>query len=112
MGVPRTRVERIAGETIGVTADSLTGPYADRPATEFTLQAATGFIARRGTPERGPVGAGGRLGEYAAGTFAAVAAAAAWIGARASGAVRSVWPRIPFNACSGTMTIGLVASKN
>ena len=55
------------------------GPTRRRPATEFTLQAATGLIARRGTPERGPVGAGGRLGEYAAGAFAAVARARGWI---------------------------------
>ena len=66
------------------------GPFAARPATEWTLQAATGFIARRGTPDRGPVGAGGRLGEYAAGAFAAVAALAAWTAARATGAGRHV----------------------
>ena len=67
-----------------------TGPWAGRPATEWTLQAATGFAARRGTPERGPVGAGGRLGEYAAGAFAAVAALAGWAAARASGRGRHV----------------------
>ena len=61
------------------------GPWAARPANEWTLQAATGFMARRGTPARGPVGAGGRIGEYAAGAFAAVLALAAWRLARASG---------------------------
>jgi len=54
-----------------------TGPFADRPATEWTLQAATGFMARRGRPELGHIGAGGRLGEFAAGSFAALAALAA-----------------------------------
>jgi crotonobetainyl-CoA:carnitine CoA-transferase CaiB-like acyl-CoA transferase len=75
---------------VSITPWGLTGPYADRPATEFTLQAATGFIARRGIPERGPVGASGRLGEYAAGAFAAVAATASWIATRATGAGRHV----------------------
>jgi crotonobetainyl-CoA:carnitine CoA-transferase CaiB-like acyl-CoA transferase len=75
---------------VSITPWGTTGPYADRPATEFTLQAATGFIARRGTAERGPVGASGRLGEYAAGAFAAVAALAAWTHARATGRGRHV----------------------
>ncbi len=66
------------------------GPWAGRPASEWTLQAATGFMARRGTPARGPVGAGGRLGEYAAGAFAAVAALAAWRGTRAGGPGRHI----------------------
>jgi crotonobetainyl-CoA:carnitine CoA-transferase CaiB-like acyl-CoA transferase len=75
---------------VSITPWGTTGPYAGRPATEFTLQAATGFTARRGTTERGPVGAGGRLGEYAAGVFAAVAALAAWTAARATGTGRHV----------------------
>ena len=75
---------------VSISPWGLTGPFAERPATEWTLQAATGFAARRGTPERGPVGAGGRLGEYAAGAFAAVGALAAWTAARASGRGRHV----------------------
>ena len=75
---------------VSISPWGTTGPYAARPATEWTLQAATGFIARRGTPDRGPVGAGGRLGEYAAGAFAAVAALAAWTAARATGVGRHV----------------------
>jgi crotonobetainyl-CoA:carnitine CoA-transferase CaiB-like acyl-CoA transferase len=75
---------------VSISPWGLTGPYAARPATEWTLQAATGFISRRGTAERGPVGAGGRLGEYAAGAFAAVAALAAWTDARATGRGRHV----------------------
>jgi crotonobetainyl-CoA:carnitine CoA-transferase CaiB-like acyl-CoA transferase len=75
---------------VSITPWGVTGPYAQRPATEFTLQAATGFISRRGTSDHGPVGAGGRLGEYAAGAFAAVAALASWIGARASSIGRHV----------------------
>jgi crotonobetainyl-CoA:carnitine CoA-transferase CaiB-like acyl-CoA transferase len=54
-----------------------TGPWAERPATEFTLQALCGSTASRGTPDREPLHAGGRLGEWICGTSAAVAILAA-----------------------------------
>jgi crotonobetainyl-CoA:carnitine CoA-transferase CaiB-like acyl-CoA transferase len=53
------------------------GPGAKRPATEFTVQAGCGSIATRGLPGREPFQAGGRTGDWLAGTFAAVAAQAA-----------------------------------
>ena len=53
------------------------GPWADRPATEFTLQAHCGSIGSRGLPEQRPLAAGGRLGEYLTGAYTAVAIAAA-----------------------------------
>ena len=46
-------------------------------ANEFILQALCGSIAGRGWPGDEPVQAGGRLGEWLAGTFAAAVAAAA-----------------------------------
>jgi crotonobetainyl-CoA:carnitine CoA-transferase CaiB-like acyl-CoA transferase len=61
------------------------GPWAHRPATEFTLQAATGSTAYRGLPDRAPVAAGGRIGEWIAGSFAALAALIAWLSARQTG---------------------------
>ena len=70
---------------VSISPFGLTGPWARRPATEFTLQAATGSTAYRGDPERGPVAAGGRLGEWAAGTYAALAALSLWLAARGSG---------------------------
>ena len=63
----------------------LEGPYAGRPATEMTLQAAVGSIDYRGLPDRKPVFAGGRVGEWAAGSFAAVGAMSAILAARSSG---------------------------
>ncbi len=54
------------------------GPWCDRAATEFTLQACCGSTGSRGVPERPPLAAGGRIGEWVAGTYAAVAAVAAW----------------------------------
>ena len=84
----RRRLPRLS--TVAISPWGRTGPYADRPATEWTLQAGSGFMARRGRPEMGHIGAGGRLGEYSAGAFAAVAALASWREARRSGQGRSV----------------------
>ena len=66
------------------------GPWDDRPATEFTLQAEAGGIALRGRPERPPVAIGGRLGDYLVATYAAVAAVSAWHSSRVSGRGRRV----------------------
>jgi len=63
-----------------------TGPWAHRPATEFTLQAATGATDYRRPPGRLPVAAGGRIGEWIAGIFAAAGALCAWPVARSTGA--------------------------
>jgi crotonobetainyl-CoA:carnitine CoA-transferase CaiB-like acyl-CoA transferase len=51
----------------------LEGPWRDRPATEFTLQAWSGGIVGlgRGSPERAPVHVGGRVGEWLTGAHAA-----------------------------------------
>jgi crotonobetainyl-CoA:carnitine CoA-transferase CaiB-like acyl-CoA transferase len=48
-----------------------TGPYADRAASEFTLQAWAGSPGFRGDPAGPPIAIGGDLGEYMAGVFAA-----------------------------------------
>ena len=45
--------------------------------TEFTLQAWCGSTGARGVPEDPPVAAGGRIGEWVAGTYGAVGAVAA-----------------------------------
>jgi crotonobetainyl-CoA:carnitine CoA-transferase CaiB-like acyl-CoA transferase len=62
---------------VTITPFGVDGPWAGRPATEFTLQAACGSIGSRGLPEGRPLAAGGRIGEWMTGTYAAVAAAAA-----------------------------------
>lgn len=53
-----------------------TGPYADRAATEFTLQAWAGSPGFRGAPAGPPISIGGDLGEYMGGVFAAFGALA------------------------------------
>ncbi|MCU1487169.1 MAG: L-carnitine dehydratase/bile acid-inducible protein [Actinomycetia bacterium] len=62
---------------VTITPFGVDGPWVDRPATEFTLQAACGSMGHRGLPEDPPLAAGGRLGEWMTGTFAALAATAA-----------------------------------
>ena len=69
---------------VSVTPFGRTGPWAARPATEFVLQALCGSIASRGTVDREPFYAGGRLGEWIAGSFAALLSLAILRGARRS----------------------------
>lgn len=61
------------------------GPWAKRAANDFTLQAATGSVEYRGLPDREPIAAGGRLGDWITGSFACVSALAAWRSARQTG---------------------------
>jgi crotonobetainyl-CoA:carnitine CoA-transferase CaiB-like acyl-CoA transferase len=61
---------------VTITPFGADGPWADKPATELTLQAACGSMGSRGLPERPPVPVGGRLGEWLTGLYAAVATAA------------------------------------
>ena len=61
------------------------GPWSNRTANEFTLQAQVGSTDYRGIPGHEPVAAAGRLGEYALASFAAPSALAAVRQARASG---------------------------
>jgi crotonobetainyl-CoA:carnitine CoA-transferase CaiB-like acyl-CoA transferase len=70
---------------LSITPYGLTGPWAARPATEFTLQAESGSIGVRGLMGHEPIQAGGRIGEWAAGTYGAVAALPAVFRARATG---------------------------
>lgn len=58
-------------DVLTITPFGLDGPWAGRAATEFTLQAWAGAIGWRGLPGQPPVSVGGRVGEWAAGTFAA-----------------------------------------
>ncbi len=68
-----------------ITPYGRTGPWADRRATEFTLQAESGSIGMRGLMGQEPFQAGGRIGEWAAGAYGAAAALAAVFRARATG---------------------------
>lgn len=64
-----------------ITAFGLEGPWSDRAATEFTLQAWSGGIVGlgRGAPDRAPVYVGGQVGDYLSGGYASAATLAAWM---------------------------------
>jgi crotonobetainyl-CoA:carnitine CoA-transferase CaiB-like acyl-CoA transferase len=70
-----------------ITPFGLDGPWRDRPATEFTLQAWSGGIIGlgRGAPDRAPVHVGGQVGEWLSGAWAAIGIQAALAWARQTG---------------------------
>ena len=61
-------------DVVSISPFGRSGPWRDRPWTEFTLQATAGSTGGRGFPDRPPVYAGGRLGEWIAGSYAGAAA--------------------------------------
>jgi crotonobetainyl-CoA:carnitine CoA-transferase CaiB-like acyl-CoA transferase len=85
LGFEALRARNPGLSLVSITPWGGSGPWAKRPASEFTLQAATGSTAHRGLEERTPVAAGGRLGEWIAGSFAALGALLAWLSARNTG---------------------------
>jgi crotonobetainyl-CoA:carnitine CoA-transferase CaiB-like acyl-CoA transferase len=62
-----------------ITPFGLDGPWHDKAATEFTLQAWSGGIVglARGRPERAPVFVGGQIGEWLSGLFGGIGTLAA-----------------------------------
>ncbi|HVW80271.1 MAG TPA: CoA transferase [Mycobacteriales bacterium] len=73
--IPAELMERHPGlRMVAITPFGLDGPWADRAATEFTLQAWSGGMIGlgRGYADRAPVYVGGQIGEWLAGVFAAV----------------------------------------
>ena len=88
--LPQSLLDELLRQRPDVVVISLS-PYgrlsseADRPATEFTLQARAGGIGKRGRLENPPVQAGGRIGEWMAGVCGAVGGLAAAQRAMATG---------------------------
>ncbi|MDA4107601.1 CaiB/BaiF CoA-transferase family protein [Mycolicibacterium holsaticum] len=72
------RLGEIAPNCVVVTVSDFgwAGPWAQRPATEFTLQAASGLTGFRGDPAGPPISIGGELGEFMGGVWAAYGALA------------------------------------
>lgn len=79
LGIDPRALLAAAPQAIVVTISDFgwTGPYADRAASEFTLQAWAGSTGFRGDPAGPPIAIGGELGEYMGGVFAAFGALAA-----------------------------------
>ncbi|MEB3068112.1 CaiB/BaiF CoA-transferase family protein [[Mycobacterium] vasticus] len=63
-----------------ITPFGLDGPWSERAATEFTLQAWSGgvFGIGRGSPDLPPAFVGGQVGEYLAGAYASALTLACW----------------------------------
>ena len=61
------------------------GPWADRPANDFTLQALVGATDARGVPGEEPVYCGGDLGDFVVASLVAPAVLAMTLAARSSG---------------------------
>jgi benzylsuccinate CoA-transferase BbsE subunit len=59
---------------VAISPFGLTGPYADRPASDLTLMAAGGLLALAGEPDREPVRAWGQQTAVIAGVHATTAA--------------------------------------
>jgi crotonobetainyl-CoA:carnitine CoA-transferase CaiB-like acyl-CoA transferase len=78
LGVDPQRLLASSPRAIIVTISDFgwTGPYADRAANEFTLQAWAGSPGFRGDPAGPPISIGGDLGEYMGGVYAAFGALA------------------------------------
>lgn len=87
-GVDPQRLLELAPRILVVSISDFgwTGPWAERPATEFTLQAASGLTGFRGDPAGPPISIGGDLGEYMGGVWAAYGALAAHRGVNNGGA--------------------------
>ena len=78
MGIDPQRLLAESGRAVIVTISDFgwDGPYADRAASEFTLQAWAGSPGFRGDPAGPPIAIGGDLGEYMGGVYAAFGALA------------------------------------
>jgi crotonobetainyl-CoA:carnitine CoA-transferase CaiB-like acyl-CoA transferase len=85
LDVARLRTAHPSLVVLSITPYGLTGPWANRRATEFTLQAESGSLGMRGVMGKEPFQAGGRIGEWAAGTYGAVAALPAVFRAHSTG---------------------------
>ncbi|MFV8320488.1 CoA transferase [Mycobacterium sp. 23] len=78
LGIDPQRLLAESPRTVVVTISDFgwSGPFADRAATEFTLQAWSGCTGFRGDPAGPPISIGGDLGEYMGGVYAAFGALA------------------------------------
>ena len=74
---PRTRELNPKVIYVEVTAFGATGPYAERAGIDIVFQGESGMISITGEPKDGPRKTATTIGDYVAGTNAALAAAAA-----------------------------------
>ena len=84
MGIDHTELAEINPSLVmlSISPWGRGGPWDQRPANEFTLQAWVGSTHSRGIPGEMPLGVGGRLGEFVVAANAAVLGLAALMAAR------------------------------
>ncbi|MCU1375401.1 MAG: L-carnitine dehydratase/bile acid-inducible protein, partial [Actinomycetia bacterium] len=85
LGADALHVANPATTLVSISSFGRGGPWSNRAANEFTLQAWCGSLNGRGIPGSAPVAAGGHIGDFMAGSAAASAGVAAWLAARRSG---------------------------
>ncbi|MDT5012429.1 MAG: hypothetical protein QOH57_4046 [Mycobacterium sp.] len=87
-GIDADRLLDAATDCVVVTISDFgwTGPWSERAASEFTLQAWSGCTGFRGDPAGPPIAIGGELGEYMGGAMAAYGVLAVHRRARRGGA--------------------------
>ena len=85
LGIDALHVANPATSLLSLSAFGRGGPWSNRAATEFTMQAWCGSLASRGVPGSAPVGVGGSVGSYVTGSAAASAGAFAVLAAQRSG---------------------------
>jgi CoA:oxalate CoA-transferase len=73
MGLTESRLKEINPRLIvaSINGYGATGPYAERPAFDFVIQAMSGLMSVNGTPESGPLRSGTPITDIMAGLYAA-----------------------------------------
>ena len=89
---------------LSVSAFGRAGPWSDRPANDFTLQAWCGSISARGRTGLPPIQAGGEVGDWLSGACLGVAALAALRKASNEAARRAIPPAAVAKAVTHALT--------
>ena len=87
LGITYEDIHIISPSTVlaSLTHFGTTGPWANRPANDFILQALTGATENRGIPEEEPAACGGELGDFVAAALSAPAILAITLASQKTG---------------------------
>ena len=87
LGITFKDIQTISSSTVlaSLTHFGTTGPWANRPANDFILQALTGATENRGIPDEEPAACGGELGDFVAAALSAPAILAITLASKTTG---------------------------
>ena len=87
LGITFQDIQTISSSTVlaSLTHFGTTGPWANRPANDFILQALTGATENRGIPGEEPAACGGELGDFVAAALSAPAILAITLASKTTG---------------------------